>query len=606
MRTFLIYIRELFVLSPLRFIMNLVLMAVLGMLEGAGVLMIIPLLMVAGVIPGMETSRGLALWVHQFFETFGITLNLPVVLAIYIGITLGYSLLQRYQSMLDFDIQQSYNVFLSIRLFREVAYADWQFLISKTKSDIANVLIMELGRIYSGINIFLQMLANLTVTLIQIILAFLIAPGLTCLVIFGAAILFFLLQTHVKKSRKVSKAISDLSRDLFSDLAQHLNGIKDVKSHGIESAQIHNFINIRNRLNQNSLKLNSIQTRTDLFYKVGISLFISLFLLFAIEVFKLNPQQFIMISVISARLLPKFSSLHMGMQRIINVLPAFQTANELDHQCINARENLPENEASNGMELKYGVEFGNVSFYYDNSREKYAVEEANFVLPAGTTTALVGVSGAGKSTVVDLLIGLLKPVRGIILIDGEPLVNHLKSWRKSIGYVPQDPFLLNTSIKENLLWACPGAAEAEIWEALRLASVDSFVYSLPDKLNTMVGDRGVRLSGGERQRIVLARALLRKPSILILDEATSSLDSENEERIQQAIENLKGKMTIVVIAHRISTIRNADKILVLEHGHIVEEGDYRSLLKNTAGRFYALACSHTECQQPRVTHLFSN
>lgn len=606
MRTFLIYIRELFVLSPLRFIMNLVLMAVLGMLEGAGVLMIIPLLMVAGVIPGMETSRGLALWVHQFFETFGITLNLPVVLAIYIGITLGYSLLQRYQSMLDFDIQQSYNVFLSIRLFREVAYADWQFLISKTKSDIANVLIMELGRIYSGINIFLQMLANLTVTLIQIILAFLIAPGLTCLVIFGAAILFFLLQTHVKKSRKVSKAISDLSRDLFSDLTQHLNGIKDVKSHGIESAQIHNFINIRNRLNQNSLKLNSIQTRTDLFYKVGISLFISLFLLFAIEVFKLNPQQFIMISVISARLLPKFSSLHMGMQRIINVLPAFQTANELDHQCINARENLPENEASNGMELKHGVEFGNVSFYYDNSREKYAVEEANFVLPAGTTTALVGVSGAGKSTVVDLLIGLLKPVRGIILIDGEPLVNHLKSWRKSIGYVPQDPFLLNTSIKENLLWACPGAAEAEIWEALRLASVDSFVYSLPDKLNTVVGDRGVRLSGGERQRIVLARALLRKPSILILDEATSSLDSENEERIQQAIENLKGKMTIVVIAHRISTIRNADKILVLEHGHIVEEGDYRSLLKNTAGRFHALACSHTECQQPRFTHLFSN
>lgn len=601
-----ISVRELFDLSPIKFTINLVLMVVLGLLEGVGVLMIVPLLMVAGVIPGMQASSGLTLWANQAFQIVGITLNLPVVLVIYIGITLGYSWLQRYQSMLTFNIQQSYHVFLSVRLFRAIAYADWQLLISKTKSDISHVLITELMRVYSGISTLLQMIANLTITLIQIVLAFLIAPGLTCWVLIGASVLFVFLQTFVKESRRMSQTISDLSRDLFIDLTEHLNGIKDVKSYGIESAQIHNFINIRNMLNQNSLRLNSIQTRTDMFYKVGATVFISLFLFCAIEIFKLNPQQFIVITVISARLWPKFSSIHMEMQSIINVLPAFQAAKELEHQCLCARENLSEDETYSRVELKHGVEFHNASFYYENSRANYAVKEANFVLPAGTTTAFVGVSGSGKSTMVDLLIGLLRPVKGSILIDGEPLLNNLRNWRKSIGYVPQDPFLLNASIKENLLWACPNATEEEMWDALQLASVDSFVCSLSDKLMTVVGDRGVRLSGGERQRIVLARALLRKPSILILDEATSSLDSENEGRIQLAMENLQGKMTIVVIAHRISTIKNADQILVLEHGRIVERGNYRSLMKNTDGRFYALACSHTEWKQPRVAHLFSN
>lgn len=149
---------------------------------------------------------------------------------------------------------------------------------------------------------------------------------------------------------------------------------------------------------------------------------------------------------------------------------------------------------------------------------------------------------------------------------------------------------MNATIRENLLWACPDATEEGMWEALRLASIESFVKSLPDGLDTVVGDRGVRLSGGERQRVALARALLRKPSVLILDEATSSLDTENEKRIQQAIESLQGKLTMVVIAHRISTIRNAESILVLEQGRIVERGNYQSLMRKKDSRFYALAC----------------
>ena len=584
-----VYIRELYHLSRMKFLVNVLLMVVLGMLEGIGVLMIIPLLIVAGIIPGIQVTSGLTSWLSHFFQNIGMNLSLPLVLLLYTGIIFGQSWLQRYQSMLNFDIQQSFGVFISVRLFRAVAYAEWQLLISRTKSDITHVIISELMRVYNGVNYFLQMIATSIITLMQIVIAIMIAPGLTGLVLASALVLFVSLQGFVRKSRKLGQDLSNLNRDLLFDLTEHLNGIKEIKSYGVESAQVHNFVLTRNMMKNNLIGFNRIQTRISMLYKVGAAVFISLFLFSAIEIFKLNAQEFIVISVISARLWPRLSSFQVGLQNINSVLPAFQAAKELENQCLAARENLPEDGAFSRMELKCGVEFRGVSFYYDSARANYAIEEANFVLPVGTTTAIVGVSGSGKSTLVDLLMGLLTPKKGNILVDGEPLSENLRPWRSSIGYVPQEAFLLNASIRENLLWACPDAAEEGMWEALRLASVESFVKSLPDGLDTVVGDRGVRLSGGERQRIVLARALLRKPSVLILDEATSSLDSENEKRIQQAIESLRGKLTIVVIAHRISTIRNADRILVLEQGQIVEEGNYQSLMKNKDSRFCALA-----------------
>ena len=157
-----------------------------------------------------------------------------------------------------------------------------------------------------------------------------------------------------------------------------------------------------------------------------------------------------------------------------------------------------------------------------------------------------------------------------------------------MGYVPQEPFLFHDSLKANLLWAKPDATEAEIREALRLSAAEEFVSSFPKGLETVLGDRGVLVSGGERQRLALARALLRKPSLLILDEATSSLDSENERRIQNAIEELHGKMTILIISHRLSTIRGADMIYVVEEGRLVESGTWGSMVGREGSRFRAL------------------
>ena len=185
--------------------------------------------------------------------------------------------------------------------------------------------------------------------------------------------------------------------------------------------------------------------------------------------------------------------------------------------------------------------------------------------------------------------GLIVPNQGSILIDGKEFgPERMKAWRKQIGYVPQDTFLFNDTAKANLLWASPDANEEEINQSLRFAAAEEFVNGLPKGLDTILGDRGVLVSGGERQRIALARALLRKPSLLILDEATSSLDSENEKRIQNAIEKLHGQMTILVISHRLSTIRGADMIHVVEDGRLVESGTWDELVAKGDGRFRAL------------------
>jgi len=209
-------------------------------------------------------------------------------------------------------------------------------------------------------------------------------------------------------------------------------------------------------------------------------------------------------------------------------------------------------------------------------------------VPAGRITALVGPSGAGKSTIADLMMGLLVPDVGSIAVDGFVMrPEQLRSWRDRIGYVGPDSFLFHETVRRNLLWARPDAGEEEMLAALWLAGAD-FIRTLADGLDTVVGDRGLMLSQGERQRIALARALLRKPSLLILDEATNSLDWENEARILNSLDRLRGEMTILLVAHRLSTIRWADLIHVIENGSVIESGDQHSLIARHGSRLQAL------------------
>ena len=251
----------------------------------------------------------------------------------------------------------------------------------------------------------------------------------------------------------------------------------------------------------------------------------------------------------------------------------FDIFGEKEEELADARK-FPENECLRGR-----ITFRNLSFRYPSRPDEEVLSNINLTIPENQMVALVGSSGAGKSTIASLLLRLHEPTSGDIIFDNRNSRDFsLSTLRSQIALVPQDVFLFGGSILENISYGKPTATEEEILDAAAKANAMEFIDRFPDKLNTIVGERGTQLSGGQRQRIAIARAVLKNPRILILDEATSSLDSESERLVQEALEKLMVGRTSIVIAHRLSTIRNADQILVIDNGQIVEKGTHEELI----------------------------
>jgi len=242
------------------------------------------------------------------------------------------------------------------------------------------------------------------------------------------------------------------------------------------------------------------------------------------------------------------------------------------------------NERSKAQPAKGHVTFDNVFFKYPNRPDVTVLKGVSFEAHPGETIAVVGQSGAGKSTLASVLMRFYDPVKGEVRIDGQPLEAYpLSNIRSQMAIVPQEVLLFGGSIRENIAYGKPGASDEEIRQAAQQANALAFIEGFPDGLETIVGERGIQLSGGQRQRIAIARAVLKDPTILILDEATSSLDSESERLVQEALEKLMDGRTSLVIAHRLSTIRHANKILVMENGAIVESGTHQELIQREQG-----------------------
>jgi len=241
-------------------------------------------------------------------------------------------------------------------------------------------------------------------------------------------------------------------------------------------------------------------------------------------------------------------------------------------------------------ELEGDVRFDDVAFEYNPGVP--VLKRVSFHAPAGTTTALVGSSGSGKSTLISLIMTFNRPKSGRVLVDGRDLRDvRLRDYRSHLGIVLQDNFLFDGTVAENIAYAKPGAARDDIRAVSRIAHCDEFVQGFPEQYDTVVGERGVRLSGGQRQRVAIARALLADPRILILDEATSSVDPQTERLIRQALERLMKGRTTIIIAHRLSTIRDCDEIVVLQRGKIVQRGTHDEM-KDVPGPYAQLIKTH--------------
>ncbi len=553
------FLLRLYRFNPRKIILSFVLTILLSLFEGISIVAILPVLSLTGLYSN-GNSNSLVRLLNNL-GTHHLTLSLALI--IFIMLIAVSAILQRQQSLLTANIQQKFNTHLTTNLYRILANTSWSYWLGKTKSDINHVISNEISRVTIGCYFLFQLVGAAFILLIYLILSICIAPFLTLLIFLGGGILFIILSSLVKKSRYAGAAISQYSRELFFGISEHLNGIKEVKAYGLENFHLKQLNNLRNKVENNYLKFNQTQAKLDMIYKIVAALFISVVFYVAIEFLHLGIESLLLIIIIFARIWPRISSLQNSLHSIAVALPAFNTIQTLEQEALNEQQITQQ--VTQQIKHLETITVKNLSFRFA-SQSQATLHDISFDIKHGEFIACVGHSGSGKSTLSDLLLGLLSPTEGYIMVNQIPLTAIKESWQQLVSYVPQDIFLFNASIRENLCWSAPLASEDEIWEMLKIVQLYQLIKQLPNQLDSLVGDRGINLSGGERQRLVLARALLRKPQLLILDEATSALDEQNERLIQHALEQLKGKLTVFVIAHRLSTIAQADKIITLKAG----------------------------------------
>jgi ATP-binding cassette subfamily B protein/subfamily B ATP-binding cassette protein MsbA len=389
----------------------------------------------------------------------------------------------------------------------------------------------------------------------------------------------FIIRKIVRGSKQLTHQLTDLSKHTV----QSLHGIRALFTFGRQDDILHKTLHTLEKIiaatkkvtlwNHSILPINEIMGMV----LVGTCLSMGAILL------KTTGPSIVPILLtfvtVTYRLTNRLQSVMLGLSGIATHIGSMARINEI---ITDADKEFISTEGIHFQGLKEKIVFDRISLRYEG-KERLAIQELSLTIPKGGMIAFVGASGAGKSSIIDVLLKLYKPVEGKIWIDDQELSTYNEnSWRKKLGVVSQDTILFNESIEENIRFGDMEATGGQVKEAAVAAGVDEMIENLPQGYQTVVGERGYRLSGGERQRIALARALLRKPEILVLDEATSNLDSHSENLIQKALETLQRKTTIIVIAHRLSTVRNADQIFVIEKGRVIEEGSHVTLLQKGA------------------------
>lgn len=559
-----------------------------SLLEGISLFLLIPFLYTAGSMTTNSTFKIPAFLdiSHIFPEK---SHALLFILLIYLIVTICQEFIKRNNMIASTIIKAGFNRKLSADFYKAFSEAKWQAILTKKRSDIANALTNELRTIDIGTQVLLQIVTIIPTALIQIVISFIISPYVTLAAFISGAVFFLLMKPVNRKLGNLADSINNILKDSLSDINEHLNGIKEVKSYAAEHEHLERFSRKIEETENKYVQFISLFSTSNFIYNSGTFFILISFIFTAVAVFKVDIAKLIVLFIIFFRVWPLFLNLQTSSQFFIIMFPAWESFSKRMEELKSLREKNLKTGETQTLPLNESIELNNISFHYE-ANDKFALKQINLKIPANSVTAITGISGSGKSTLVDVIIGLLEPQDGEILIDGKKLEPEMiQSWRRSIGYVPQETFLFNGTVRENLLWAKQDADDEDIKSTLSLSASEEFINDLSLGLETYVGDKGTRFSGGQRQRIALARAMLRKPSLLILDEATSALDSENEKRIQNAIKSLHGKTTIIIVAHRLSTIKDADEIILLENGSIVEKGRFEELIEKVNGRFTELA-----------------
>ena len=481
----------------------------------------------------------------------------------------------------------------SNKLFEYYITLPYLEILNKNPATLIRTMETDIAFTYMCVQSYIVLFKEFLVLLLIFILLFLVDPiisGFSFLLVGIPVLLFY---AYYRSSLKTKGVFLQQSMDQkMKTINQSFGLIKETKIMSREGFFLKYFFKINQKVEELGLFSHMISVSPRLFLEVMALISVASVSIILIYLGR-SPETILpiisLLSVSVIRFIPSFTAISTSLTNLRFRTPSLNLiTNELKKYEVYKSsfiKNLKENKnfEAKKAELRKNILLKDVSFNYE-SRDKIAVNNVNIDIKKGSIVGIIGRSGSGKSTLVDIILGLLDPAKGNIYVDDKNLNDFKKSWQKQIGYIPQDIYLLDDTIRNNIVFGIDekNVDENSIKEVIKLAQLEKLVNSLPNKLETVVGNRGIKLSGGERQRIAIARAIYNKPLILILDEATSALDIDNENKILDEIYENKKDKTILIISHRNNTVKNCDMIYVMENGRIVDNGKFNDVMKRNS------------------------
>ena len=554
-----------------------------ALLEGIGITALIPLF--SFVSGGGDANDIVSRTIIKVFDFVGIPFEITFVLLLIAFLFIFKAVATYFSKYITDVIRAAYVRNTQLELLRLTLKASWPYLSRQKLGYLEKVLNRDIA---SG-GALLTLISSVTILavniIIYVIIAFNIEPLVT-LVALGIGAIVFLVFKPLSYKTKLAAEESQL---LIKDVAHHINesmiGMKTIKAMSLEDKVVdkaHGFFNIWKKL---TIRLASLANLTVTMIQPISVLFI--LVLFAIT-YKTSSFEFASFAVVIYSINKIFAYIQHAQTQLHNINAAYPYLRTVIEYEDRARKEIEQATGTQEFSFESEISFSDVSFSYTRS-DKPTLTDVTMAIKQGEMIGVIGPSGSGKTTFADLILRLINPDSGSITIDGNDIHTiALESWRNNVGYVSQDIFLINDTIKNNIALYNESLSEEDIIKAAKVANIYDFIMNLPQGFETPVGERGMELSGGQRQRIALARVIARGPDILVLDEATSALDNESQALIQDAIEKLQGEITVIIIAHRPSTVMNADKLIVFENGSIVERGKPRDMVENEGSYFYEI------------------
>lgn len=558
------FMKTIVMAHPWRSALASVCLTLAGFAEGVGLVALLPLLGIVVGQPG-ETGGRLGEYVREAFHAVGMEPSLALLLVLMVILmTLKGALVLLAMRQAGYTVAYV-ETELRLSLITALMNARWEHFISKRQGAFANALTVEAERSAAGYWYACRIAAFSIQVGVYATISALVSWKVTLFAVLGGGISVAILGRFVAMSRRAGLQQTELLKSVSARLVEGLSGIKPLKAMGCEE-RLTPILEAETRdLNRaRRQQVYSFESRGALHEPVLV-LLVAVGLYLALAVWQAPLEAVMMLALLFWRALTRVGGIQSDYQELARVESAYWSLQEAIEEARAAGEVTNEGKTPS---LNRGLSLRNLSFSYG---DQMVLEHVSLSVPVGGFVALVGPSGAGKTTVADLMVGLVRPTSGDVYVDDLPLSDvNLRQWRGMIGYTPQDAILFHDELYVNVSLGDPGIGLADAEEALRLAGAWDFVSALPDGMATVVGERGAKLSGGQRQRIAIARALARKPKLLILDEVTAALDAKTEEEICSNLLQLKGKVTIVAISHQPTLVDAADMVYRVDGGRAQE------------------------------------